>query len=150
MKIKVGVIGVKELQKEFKDFAISKASKVKKETYATGIDIQTEAKQRLRKQKAWDTGNLANSIIVDLIEGGFVAEIGPTAPYGLYVEEGTRPHFPPPGALAGWARRHGFSSAWPICKAINERGLPARPYLFPAYLALEKKFFDRLKEILGR
>ncbi|HWO88415.1 MAG TPA: hypothetical protein VNL98_04615, partial [Gemmatimonadales bacterium] len=29
----------------------------------------------------------------------------PADRYGLFVEAGTRPHFPPPGALEGWVRR---------------------------------------------
>lgn len=148
MKITMAHVGLKELQKEFKNFAINKATKVKKETYASGVDVQREAKQNLNSMKAWDTGNLANTIIVDRVDGDFTAEVGPTAPYGPYVELGARPHFPPPDALEGWARRHGFDSAWPICKVIAERGLPARPYLLPAYLAVVDKFYDRLKEIL--
>lgn len=150
MKIRIDVKGIQQLQKELKDFTMDKATRIKGETYASGLDIRTEAQSRLRAQKAWDLGNLANSIMVDLVEGGFVSEIGPVAPYGPYVEEGTRPHFPPPDALEGWARRHGFESTWPICKAISERGLPARPYLLPAYLAVEKKFFDKIKEILRK
>lgn len=148
MKITMAHVGLKELQKEFKNFAINKATKVKKETYASGVDVQREAKQNLNSMKAWDTGNLANTIMVDRVDGDFTAEVGPTAPYGPYVELGARPHFPPPDALEGWARRHGFDSAWPICKVIAERGLPARPYLLPAYLAVVDKFYDRLKEIL--
>ena len=140
--------GIDDLQKEIKKMSKEKAMKVKGETYASGLDIQRKAKQNLKGKKNWDTGNLANSILVDRTNGGFVSEIGPTAPYGPYVEFGAGPHFPPPDALEGWAKRHGFSSAWPICMVIAKRGLPARPFLFPAYLDVEPKFFAKLKEIL--
>jgi len=124
--------------------------RIEKETYASGLDVQKEAKDRLKEMGSWDLGNLANSILVDRVDGGAASEIGPTASYGPHVEFGTRPHFPPPDALEGWAKRHGFDSAWPICMVIAERGLPARPYLFPAYLAVVDKYFDRLKGIIAK
>lgn len=150
MKIKIDVIGDKELDRALKNLSTEKSKKVKEEVYASGIDIQRGAKQRLKTLKAWDTGNLANTIIVERSSDGMIVEVGPTAAYGVYVEEGTRPHFPPLDALEAWAKRHGFDSAWPICKAISERGLPARPFLFPAWLAVKDKFFKKLREILAR
>jgi len=149
MKIKVDVTGDKEIARALQKMSEEKARKFKGEVHASAIDIQREAKEKLREMRAWDLGNLANSIIVDLVSGGSVAEIGPEAPYGPYVEHGTRPHFPPPDALEGWAKRHGFDSVWPICKAIAKRGLKARPFLFPVFLAIEKKFWKRIKEILA-
>lgn len=150
MKIKVDVIGEKEIAQALRKMSAEKTRRVKGEVYASGIDVQREAKERLRDQGAWDLGNLANSILVERTDGGMVAEVGPTAPYGPYREFGTRPHFPPPDALEGWAKRHGFKSAWPICKAIAKRGLPATPFLFPAWLAVKDKFWKRIKEILER
>lgn len=150
MRPDIKVLGVKELQKHLDEYKRDTVSRVKKETYASGIDIQREAKTNLRAYGAWDTGNAANSIMVDVIEGGFIAEIGPTAPYPVYIETGARPHFPPPDALEGWARRHGFDSAWPICLAIAKRGLPERPFLRPAYDSVKPKFLERIKEIFRK
>lgn len=150
MKIKIDVEGLKELQKEIEKMTKRQAHESKKEVYASGIDIQRIAKEKLRGYGAWDTGNLANSIMVDLVQSGSVAEIGPEALYGIYVEMGARAHFPPPDALEDWARRHGFDSAWPICKVIAERGLTARPYLLPAHKEIEGKFVDRIKRILEK
>lgn len=48
--------------------------------------------------------------------------------YALFVHEGTRPHFPPLKALAGWAKRHG-TSAGVVAKGIAARGTKARPFL---------------------
>lgn len=150
MKIKVDVIGDKEIAKALQKMSEEKARLVKGEVYASGVDVQREAKERLREQGAWDQGNLASSILVERVESGKFAEVGPVAPYGPHVEFGTRPHFPPPDALEGWARRHGFDSAWPICKAIAKRGLKAKPFLFPAWLAVRDGFIKRIKEILAR
>ena len=148
MRVTMTSVGNKELSKALKRISAEKMRKIKAETYASGLDVQRKAKQNLKGSKTWDTGNLANTILVDRTDGGSTSEIGPTAPYGPYVEHGTKPHFPPPDALEGWARRHGFESAWPICIAISKRGLPARPFLFPAYLDVEGKYFSRLREIL--
>lgn len=150
MKIKMDVIGEKEIARALQKMSEDKKKRVKGEVYASGVDVQREAKERLREQKAWDLGNLANTVIVERSPDGMIAEVGPTAPYGPYVEHGTRPHFPPPDALEGWAKRHGFESAWPICKAIAKRGLKARPFIFPAWLAVKDKFWKRIKEILAR
>jgi len=149
MKVTLTSVGHKELQRDLKKMSKETAVKIKQETYASGLDVQKEAKSRLKEMGAWDLGNLANTILVDRSSDGSMVEIGPTAPYGPYVEFGTKKHFPPPDALEGWAKRHGFDSAWPICKAIAERGLPPKPYLLPAYLSVVDKFFNRVKGLLG-
>lgn len=150
MKVTVDLIGEKELDQALKKMGEEKRREIKREVYASGVDVQTEAKEKLKETGAWDLGNLANTIIVDPVKGGMIAEVGPTAPYGPYVELGTKKHFPPLDALEGWARRHGFESAWPICKVIAERGLPARPFLLPAFLMVKDKFWKRIKDILAK
>lgn len=150
MKVTMTPVGFKELQRYLKKKSKEKAMEARKEVYASALDVQKQAKLNLKALKAWDTGNLANTILVDRVDGGEAAEIGPTAPYGPYVEFGTKPHFPPMDALEDWAKRHGFDSAWPICKVISERGLPENPYLLPAYLSVEGEFFNRMKEILRK
>ena len=150
MNITSELKGEKELQKLIKKLIKEKPQEVKAETHASGIDIQRAAKMNLKDMKAWDTGNLANSIIVKMEKGGFVSAITATAPYAIYVEEGARPHFPPPDALEGWARRHGFDSAWPICLAIAERGLPERPFMSPAFLKIRDLYFKNLTRIFTK
>ena len=56
--------------------------------------------------------------------------------HNSFVEFGTKPHFPPPSALATWARRHGFGprGEWALARAIAKRGTKARPFLVPALL----------------
>ena len=59
--------------------------------------------------------------------------MGPSARYGLYVERGTRPHWPPRAPLEGWARRHGVP-VFVVQRAIARKGTRARPFLLPAFL----------------
>lgn len=150
MKVSISVTGLKEIQQEVVRMSKRQRENLRKETHATGLDVQRKAKEKLKSMGAWDLGNLANSIMTDMVASGEICEVGPQAPYGPYVEYGARPHFPPPDALEGWAKRHGFESAWPICKAIAERGLKARPYLHPAYEEIIRGYLMRLKRALER
>lgn len=150
MNVTMGLVGDKELQKQLKNICKEKVDKVKKETYTSALEVQKKAKDNLKSAKSWDTGHLANTILAEPSTDRSIVEIGPTAPYGPYVEYGTKPHFPPPDALEDWAKRHGFESAWPICIVIAKRGIPAKPYLLPAYLAIVDRFFNRLKRIAAQ
>jgi HK97 gp10 family phage protein len=150
MKISVKLEGSEELRKAFEK-EIGKKLLMQKEVLRSALELKTQAQDNARALKAIDTGNLRNSIIVEMSADKSSAEIGPTAPYGIYVEFGTRhtSKMPPPEALEDWARKHGFKSAWPICRAILKRGgLPARPFLSPAYFSIEPEFIERLKKIL--
>jgi len=149
MKVSIKLKGMEELMKEI-ERQQSKTALVKADVLASALEIKTQAQDNIRALEAIDTGNLRNSIIAEVTANGLSAEIGPQAPYGPYAEFGTRPHFPPLEALEDWARKHGFKSAWPICKVIAKRGLRARPYLNPAFFAIEGEFFDRLKKIMEK
>jgi hypothetical protein len=150
MKVTVKLKGEKAIMRALEHLSKEKKRMVISEVYASGVDVQQAAKDKLKANRSWDLGFLANSIIVDLSIDKMIAEVGPTAAYGIYVEHGAKPHFPPLDALEGWARRHGFDSAWPICKAISKRGLPAKPFLFPAWLKKKEAFWKKIKEILAR
>lgn len=65
-------------------------------------------------------------------------KVGPSLKYGLFVELGTKPHWPPIGPLKGWARRHGVSP-YALQAAIAKRGTRAQPFMRPA---LEKSKED--------
>lgn len=105
-----------------------------------------------RQLAARDTGRLGGSIN-NRISGTFpslVGEVGPDARYGRFVEFGRRPgaRMPPVDALMGWVQRHwhtiaerrrGVSrrtlrgEAYVLARAIARRGIPARPFMAPAY-----------------
>mgnify|MGYP001560623314 CR=1 FL=1 len=74
-----------------------------------------------------DTGRLRASINfqVDPAPIPGWARVGTNVYYGVYVEEDTRPHFPPVQALAGWAGRHGLNP-YLVARAISRRGTKGR------------------------
>ena len=87
--------------------------------------------QRGAREKApVDTGRLRNSIGVER-SSMRSRRIGPNVAYGEYVEFGTRPHWPPPGAMSGWARRHGISD-YQARRAVAMHGTKAQPFMQPA------------------
>lgn len=148
MRLSYDLIGDENLRAELEKYAKKKPIAIKRETYASGLDIMRKAKQNLKDMKKWDTGNAANSMMMKLENAGFSALVGPTAPYAVYIEFGARPHFPPLDALEGWAKRHGFDSAWPICLAISKRGIPETPFLGPAFQDVEKEYYKNLIKLL--
>lgn len=82
-----------------------------------------------------DTGRLRASIAHeaawsgDSLIGAWGTNIAPH--YAPDVEYGTKAHFPPPGALARWAARHGFKSGFAVARAIAKHGTKAHPFLKP-------------------
>lgn len=150
MRFRVEIKGDKEIARLLARVPKEKEAEVKAEVGDMALKIQARAKAYLRTQAAMDTGNLSTTILAEFSPTKIEAEIGPTANYGPYVEFGTKPHFPPMEALEAWARHHGFESAWPICKAIAERGLRARPYLTPAYGDFEGELLIRLEKVMGK
>ncbi len=85
---------------------------------------------RAREKAPVDTGRLRGSIGVES-PSDRQRVIGANTDYAEYVETGTRPHFPPPSALAGWAARHGMEP-YAVARAISISGTKAQPYMKPA------------------
>lgn len=84
-----------------------------------------------------DTGGLRRSITSEVrVEGvgGTKVQgvVGSNARYAAAVELGSKPHFPPPGALEAWARRRGLN-AFVVARAISRRGTRPRRYLQNAF-----------------
>ena len=109
------------------------------------------------KEKApVDTGRLRSSITTVLQP--FKAMVGPTVFYAPYVEYGTRPHWPPKGALQPWAARHGFPAGslgdFLVRRAIARRGTRAHPFMRPAATAslplIQAEFEQMVRDIRAR
>ena len=149
-KFKIELMGGKEISDLLKRVPKEKEAEVRAEIGDMALRIQKRAKMYLRTHEAMDTGNLSNTVLAELSPTKIEAEIGPTAKYGPYVEFGTKPHFPPMEALEAWARHHGFESPWPICKAIAERGIKARPYLSSAWDDFSGELLIRLQRVMGK
>jgi phage gpG-like protein len=82
-----------------------------------------------------DTGTLRRSITTNVTP--FLGRVGSNQPHAPVVEFGRKPggKMPPPGVLDGWMARHGIpaSAEFLIRRKIARKGIPAHPYLIPAF-----------------
>lgn len=94
-----------------------------------------------------DTGRLRASITPEVRTEALqvLGVVGSNVEYAPYMELGTKPHWPPLGALEVWARRHGMI-AFVVARAIAERGLKPRKFLQNAF----EKNKDRIQRRLER
>ena len=118
-------------------------------------DLATQAKQRTPVF----TGTLRASIGTRVTLGRSAASLvqgevftGQQAPYALYVEEGTRPHFPPRAPLELWAQRVlGDRRLWfVVARAISRRGTRAHHMFRDALAAVQPSIAPRLQSALDR
>lgn len=122
--VTVTVHGLEDLRRKLRDKRAD--APVARYLDRAAIKVQGDA----RKKAPVDEGTLRNSIGTES-PSNRKRRIGPSVEYGEYVETGTRPHWPPPGALAGWARRHGMSE-YAIRRKIGLYGTKKQPYMQPA------------------
>lgn len=79
---------------------------------------------------AVDLGELVQGIHYETRRGkkAWITTIRPSNKadrYAIYVERGTKPHFPPISALQGWASRHGIP-VWAVARKIAREGTEPR------------------------
>jgi len=113
----------------------------------TAENVKANAQRNLKDIDAYDTGTLYNSVAVAEARNGLIMAVGTAAAHGPFIEFGTRPHFPPVSAIAAWCKRKGIpiTAAFPIARAIARRGLPERPWLYPALLAERPNYAQRIQ-----
>lgn len=142
--ISVEVIGIDKAIRKFEDLNQQALDGVKQSVISSAFRIETDAKRRAPS----DTGRLRSSIQTEIRKNGFEAVVFTDVSYGPPVEEGARPHFPPPNALTGWANRHGLNGLeFVIARAIARRGLPPRPFLFPAWDKERPDFINSIRAV---
>ena len=109
-----------------------------------GSEMQDDIEDTIRYNDSVASGVLAKSVTRDVtkLPTGVKIEVGPTASYGLYVETGTRPHWPPRQAIADWLMEKtggGFderelrSAAFLVSRKIARDGTAPRPYIEPVW-----------------
>jgi glycyl-tRNA synthetase beta subunit len=87
-----------------------------------------------------DTGALARSITSEV--QSLAARVYSPLQYAAVMEAGRRPgaRMPPPAALAGWARRHGYQgSLFTLARAIGRRGIEGTFFMRAAQQTVERE-----------
>lgn len=111
--------------------------------------IEGDAKERAPV----DTGRLRSSVGHEVTHEGaeVVGRVGTNVVYAPYVEFGTRPHWVPAAALAGWIKRHGLQG-----KMLERTGLWVDPHrtgkkrFVPFSVAPQLREWARARGVLER
>lgn len=147
--LEIEIIGFDELAAKLGKMVPALLDDLQGDMSQGALDIQGDARDTVRDE-ALDTGHLMQSLRVKQV-GAWEWDIGSPLEYAGPVEFGTGPHFPPPAALAGWARRHGMAGLeYVIARQIAMRGLPPRPFLLPAFTRNRPKIEARIGRTLAR
>lgn len=143
--LEININGKKELIEK-----IGKVNDAIKDKIVMNMRISTMMiKQRARELVPVDTGALRRSIrdVTRATDKSVTGIVGTTMPYGAGVEFGTKPHWPPPGALDKWARKRGLNP-YLVARAIAKKGTKPHPYMIPAFRELKDKIIQSFKRII--
>lgn len=112
------------------------------------LQLQTLARQLVKV----DLGDTRRSILTQFLGQGLTAAIGSDAKTAVWLEKGTKPHFPPPSALAPWCARHGMKpgAEWAVARKIALVGTKPSPFLEPAFLQVAPYFVGEANAQLGQ
>lgn len=80
--------GLEDLQKKLRENV--SMNLVKKTVQQNGQELRSKIQEKAEFTKGYQTGQTKRSVTLDIKDGGFTAESGPTTEYSPYVEYGTR------------------------------------------------------------
>ena len=138
-KLSVKVMGAKEIQDLFKKMDIVSKSYAKEVIQESSLNVMSGAKKRcpVAKEKGVG-GTLRASIRPSYYNNGLTADVGTNLQYGPFVEFGT--------GRSGAASDHP-----PLPEGYThgaKPGMPAQPYLYPAFEAERPSFESKMKDIV--
>lgn len=107
-----------------------------------------------KKYAPVDTGRLRSSInLSPRRKGAKTYTLADGVVYGVFLEYGTTPHFPPITPLKKWSRRvlGDESLAFAVAHSISKKGTPAHPFFRPALLEVKTVHLPRYwKQIMSQ
>lgn len=141
----------KAIQDAIKDIGLWSAQK--RARVIAAVEETTFAIHKGAVEKApADTGlGRARQLRFQFSNGGLLGEVIITG-YMVWVELGTRPHFPPVRPLQRWAKRKGFdnpdAAGWAIARKIAEKGTEPQPFLRPSADEQRRLHVRRMEEAM--
>ena len=137
---------IKGLDKVYKKFAkLSQEShkNVGLVTKANAMEIAADAVKNASTKGVWDLGDLAGSISYEKVDDTFNYKIFAREKYSAYMEFGTGGMVKVPSELKEIAIQ--FKG-----KGVKEINLPARPYLYPAFVKGRQQYLEDLEDLLNK
>lgn len=84
----ITITGLDKLEKQLKENVTM--NDVKRVVRQNGAELQRQIQQNADFTRGYATGQTKRSVGLDITDGGFAAESGPTTEYAEYLELGTR------------------------------------------------------------
>lgn len=84
----IKITGLDKLEKQLKENVTM--NDVKRVIRHNGAELQRGIQQNADFTRGYATGQTKRSVVLDITDGGFAAESGPTTDYAEYLEVGTR------------------------------------------------------------
>ena len=84
----IKIEGLDKLQKRLAENVTM--NDVKRVVRQNGAQLQSKIQEKAEFTKGYQTGTTKRSVKLEITDGGFTAESGPTTEYAEYVERGTR------------------------------------------------------------
>lgn len=119
--LQVKIEGLDELQKNFASSPQITAKAIDKAIKKSIFTLLINAKKAAPR----DQGFLRDNFVTEF--SLLLGVLNNTAPYAVYVHEGTRPHWPPMDAITPWANRHGIPP-FLVARSIAKKGTKAQPF----------------------
>lgn len=170
-KVRVRLLGKQEIARKLNRIPQSFQDAAARFNRRQGNDMQSEA-VRLMNAQAVDTGRGKTAIKMVVYRNGLTIEIVADFDYAAFIEFGTGPRgqetigntptppgwrwhsgnggMPPLEIIRRWCTRHGIppEMAFVIARKIARRGLPARPFMYPAWQSIERGYLRGMSRIL--
>jgi hypothetical protein len=150
----VGVKGLEEVQAKMTQML----SDLHGQPMLRGMRDATLLVQRdARLNAPVDTGRLRASILPEIrtMHNEIQGVVGTPVTYAPPIEEGARAHWPPPGALEPWARRHGIPE-FLVRRSIGTFGISKMAYRklgtkgFRMFERAVEENLDKIANLIGR
>ena len=137
--MKIELTGVKEFKRKLDSYKRSITRELERDTDRALINIQTGAKRRV----VVDTARLRSAIHYRRDGTSGEVSVYYSVHYAPYIEFGTGNLVSVPDELKEIAEE--FRG-----KGQRQVNLPARPFLYPAFLEERSKYINRMRKTLGR
>lgn len=143
MSVSIKIEGMEQVQDILRRYPEKSEKEFQTAIRNSIFSVQREAKKRAPVGVGGGSG-LRGSITTKLER--LKGEAGTHLKYGIFVHEGTRPHFPPYKGAKGeplrrWSRQKGIPP-FLVARAISRKGTKAQPFLKDAVKFLEKNIIN--------
>lgn len=145
--MEIQILGLKEFERDLGEAVKILPTLTRKAMDKSTQHIKNEVQDTITDEKITFQGGLQQSVHGRVISD-FKGEVYVGKNYGIFVEKGTRPHWPPPEPIERWAaiKLGQPGIGFLIQRKIARKGTKAHPYFLPSV----EKSIPRVGEIFAQ